>query len=201
MADGLQIEATGLIDAQRMVTQMAVRMSDLEKPLKNIAQEIEKRTDDSFRYSRSQFGEPFKPLAPSTVAGRIRKLRGANRRNKAGKLTAGAHRMREKLTAPGGMKPLIDTARMKNSQHVVVDSPTSIRWSAVGYLGPHMTGGQRNGKLGMPPQRNPTVFVKSGGGDFDFLGGASAGWKLDASMSLYFTRAIDTYVRTGKVGV
>jgi hypothetical protein len=197
MADGFTIEAKGIAEARRALRTRAMRVADMRPALRVVAQEIEKRTSDSFQNSRSQFGEPFAPLAPSTIAGRIRKQGSANRRTKAGKLTKGAVAMRGKLTAPGGIKPLIDTGRMKNSAHAVVEDGTKIRFSAVGYLGPHITGGQRGGKANRPPMRNPTVFVRSGGGGFDFLGGSS--WKLDASMQLYLTKAVSSYIATGKV--
>ena len=73
--------------------------------------------------------------------------------------------------ARAGIKPLIDTARMKNSQRATLRGKRALVWSAVGYMGPHITGGKAPsgqgaslfGGGGHPPMRNPTCFVGVGG--------------------------------------
>jgi hypothetical protein len=78
-------------------------------------------------------------------------------------LTKGAARKRELMLAPGGIKPLIDTARARNSNHATADR-NGVEWSAVGYLGVHMAGTNRAGRGHSVtiPMRNPSPFVLAG---------------------------------------
>lgn len=184
---GFEISAKGLDEAVKHMRERAQRFSDLRPALKAVGREIELRTDTAFRDSKSPFGEAFPPLAPSTLASRARKLPGAKKRGKGGKLTGGALKKRSEAIAAyqGGatniFKPLVDTARARNSQHVDIDVQ-SLKWSAVGYLGPHMTG------TGRVPKRNVAVFEKRG-----------EQWVLHPDVARYLAAKVAAYVQTGKV--
>lgn len=143
----------GAAAAQKML-QRASRLRNLGPALKLFAAEITKATDDAFDQSRNVLGKPFPKLAPSTLEARGRKVKGGKRKSKSGRLTAGA--LKARLTSIDSHKPLVDTARARNSQRATVQG-NAVRWAAVGYLEPHMRG------KGVP-KRNPTVFAvpKSG---------------------------------------
>lgn len=127
-------------------------MDDLSPMFKQFGRFVEKNVDDCFDRSEDWDGKAFEPLAESTIQKRIGALGAANKRTKAGKLTKGAQAFRAKLTAPGGIKPLVDTARARNSQHVEVDKQWCL-WTAVGYLGYHFAGNEHL------PARNVSPFV------------------------------------------
>lgn len=146
----------GLDQAIASLRAKAERMRELEPALKVFGRFLEKNVDDCFDQSRDWDGVPFPPLAESTIEKRIGNLKAANKRTKSGGLTKGAKTLREKLRAPGGIKPLVDTARARNSQHTE-SGPESLLWTSVGYLGYHFTGNEHL------PQRNvsPFVFINS----------------------------------------
>lgn len=165
-----RVTVTGLTEAEKRLQDMSQRVRDLTPAMKVVARQIEKETDDAFRASKSPRGEPWKMIKEETALNRKggRKLKKrVNRRTKAGGLTKGAMGARGKLFDKGLLgaqafagddvsaaqlaKPLIDTGRMRNSVNVKV-SKRSVRFTAVGYMAPHMTGGENL------PKRNPTVF-------------------------------------------
>lgn len=165
-----RITASGLTEAEKRLRDMADRVKDLTPAMKVVARQIEKETDDAFRGSRSPLGTPWNAIKESTALNRkgARKLKQrVNRRTKEGGLTKGARGARGKLFQKGVLgaqafagadlaatalgKPLIDTGRMRNSVNVKV-SKRSVRFRAVGYMAPHMTGGKNL------PKRNPTIF-------------------------------------------
>ncbi len=192
MADGLTISAEGLAEADKRMQERVRRLADLSPALKVVAAEIEKQTDDAFRKSTSPFGEQWPRLAPSTIAARAAKVPGANRRSKAtGKLTRGAYAKRQaaaekyKAGASNVFKPLVDTGRMRNSVHVAVRG-NELVFTAVGYMGPHITGSQN--VEGRPPKRNPTVFQLAGGV-----------FKPIPSILSLLLRTVGRYVATGRV--
>lgn len=146
----------------------AARTLDQTPMLKVFASWIDKVTNDDFQESH-EFGDVFAnfpPLAQSTIEARLREHGGFARKTRrdgmAGDFTKKALKVQREFLAPSGIKPLIDTARAMNSARTVVDSKTSVRWNAVGYLLPHMTGSQD--PEGRPPRRNPTVFEVSWSG-------------------------------------
>ena len=188
MADGFTISAQGLHEAEKRMAERAKRIANLAPALRVVAAEIEKRTDDAFHRSQSPFGEIWPTLAPSTQAARAAKLPGARKRSKkTGKLTKGARQKRVEGIAAyqfGGantFKPLVDTGRMRNSVRVLVRG-NELEFSAVGYMGPHITGGR---KL---PKRNPTVFQLAGGQ-----------FKPIPDVLSYLLRTVGRYVATGQV--
>lgn len=151
--------------------QMRARMAkarNFQPVLKRIGADIVKETDDGFQNSKSPKGEAFPPLKESTILGRS----GVRKRAKRSK------KFRAQLLAPGGAKPLVDTARARNSQFAKA-GPKGVTWSAVGYLLPHMVGNAR----GRPPKRNPTVFE---------LG--PTGWKLVPRLSRKYSRMIIRHI-------
>lgn len=131
-----RVTVHGLTAADRALRDRARRIRDLTPAMKEGARLIEKETDDSFRKQRSPLGEPWATLKPSTIAGRAARIK--------------SKKIRSAILA-GGVTPLVDTGRMRNSVHVKA-TKRQMRFSAVGYMGPHMTGG------GPLPKRNPTVF-------------------------------------------
>lgn len=165
--------------AAKRMAERAARMRNLTPALKLVAEEIHKATDDAFDQSRSVLGKAFDRLAPSTLAARGRRVKGGKRKTKAGKLTPGASAARSK--AAGSHKPLVDTGRARNSQRAKVVGGKTIRWSAVGYLEPHMKG------AGVP-KRNPTVFAVPSRGKPVLL----------APYARRLTAAISRYIETGR---
>lgn len=173
----MRIEAEGLDDAIKSLRAQAKRMDDLTPMFKQFGRFIEKQVDDCFDRSEDWDGNAFPPLAESTIEKRVGSLKAANKKTKSGKLTKGAQALRAKLTAPGGIKPLIDTARARNSQHVEVDKQWCI-WTAVGYLGYHFAGNERL------PARNVSPFILSGS---EWILHPRAAEQLDALIKKYVT--------------
>jgi hypothetical protein len=170
----ISVQTTGLDQAIANLKKKSAALHNLEPAYKRFAAEIVKKTDDSFQDSRGYDGEPWPPLAESTIERRIGSLKSANKRGKSGKLTKGATKMRDKMRAPGGIKPMIDTGRARNSQHADT-SRDGVEWSAVGYLGYHMTNHI------VATVRNPTPFYWDG-----------SAWKLrDSAM-----KSLGTHLRT-----
>lgn len=159
----IEMSVTGLEQAITALQKQSKALVNLEPAYKRCAAEYVKRTDDAFQNERGYDGETYEPLAQSTIDKRIGNLKAANKRGKSGKLTKGAQRFRERLKSPGGIKPLIDTARARNSVHAT-SSREGIEWSAVGYLGFHMGGATSAGRSRTVtiPVRNPTPFYWSG---------------------------------------
>lgn len=186
MADGFTISAQGLDEAQRRMYERAQRMRDLSPALRVVAAEIETRTDDAFRDSRSPFGEIWPTLAPSTQAARAAKLPGARKRGKSGQLTKGAKQKRAagiaayQFGSANTFKALVDTGRMRGSVRVRVRK-NELEFASVGYMGPHITGGKNL------PKRNPTVFQRAASGQLE---------AIPSIMSLLL-RTVSRYVRTG----
>lgn len=194
MSAEIQIEVTGLKEAQDRATKIALKLSNLSKPMRSTGQEIQKRTADAWNAGRNQGGDPFQPLAESTIRKRIGAHPKANRRTKAGGLTKGAIRTRSAMRAPGGTRPLDDTGYAKSSFRFTLAAHNEVQWRIVAYMRPSMTGGVRNGRAGMPPRRNPTCFIRARGSDFDFLGGGASKWALEPSMRLFLLNEVNTHI-------
>jgi hypothetical protein len=177
----MAVNVTGLEEAIKALRAQAERVEDLTPAMKVFGRYVEKNVDDCFDQSRDWSGVPFPPLAESTIERRIGSLKAANKRTKDGKLTKGSQRLREKLLAPGGIKPLIDTGRARNSQHTDAE-PDGIVWTAVGYLGYHFEG---YGILAHLPARNVSPFVFRAG---DFSLHPRARQKLDEIITGYVMR-------------
>lgn len=175
--------ADGTLDgaAARMAAR-AERLRDLTPAMKAYGAWLEKQVDDGFDQSREFGGAPFPELKQSTIDSRIRRAGGFKTNKRSGLLTAGAAKKQAKLIAPGGIKPLVDTARARNSQHFDARADGGT-WSAVGYLGPHMTGG----KAGLQ-RRNPTPF--------EYVAGK---WSLKPEARRRFTETVTAYVLDAKV--
>src|SRR5689334_12967818 len=189
MAEGgaVQVTVTGLQESLAAMKTRAERIKALNAALKVVAAEIDKRTADAFANQRSPAGQPWPPLAESTLEKRAHAVKSANRRTRGGKLTKGAASMRARITSTA--KPLQDTGRLKNSAHARVTAGDTIEWSEVWYGGPHITGGVRNNHTGRPPKRNMSVFERGPGGDMQLI--------PDVEKRLRDT--IATYVREGNV--
>lgn len=182
MAGAIEVRVTGLNEALARMRLRSSAVRDLTPALKVMAAQIEKTTDDAFMSGRSPAGEKWPPLAPSTLAARARALAGARRRTKSGKLTGGAQKLRAKII--GNSKPLINTGRLRNSQHARVTNGTTIEWSEVWYGGPHVTGGRGD----RPPKRNMSVFELSPGKAF----------ALVPAIEALYREAIRAHVAGGK---
>jgi hypothetical protein len=171
----------GLDRAIESLRQKAERMRDLGPALKVFGRFVETNVDDCFDQSRDWDGTPFPPLAESTIERRIGNLKAANKRTKSGELTKAAKTLRDKLRSPGGIKPLVDTARARNSQHTDA-GPESLIWTSVGYLGYHFTGNERL------PQRNVSPFV--------FLN--SNNWRLHPRAKVKLHEVVTQHVQRGE---
>jgi hypothetical protein len=209
------ITATGLAEQIAKCEAMGRRCADLSPVLRVIGAEIVRRTDDAFEQSRSPAGEAFPQLAESTRLARrgARELEGKlNDYDHRGELTPEAKRARARYlkrkssgvaitTADVAVvyaKPMINSGRARASQRTYV-APLLLRWSAVKYLAPHFTGGQRDGTTGRPPKRNVSVFEHGGAGlNLTIFANTSAGWRMNDSMSQYARDAIVRYVQTGE---
>lgn len=153
----MRFEAEGLDAAIKLLSSQSARVRDMTPCFKAYGRWLEKNVDDCFDQSKDWDGKEFPPLADSTIAARIGSHGAANKRGKTGKLTKGAAILRDKMRSPGGIKPLVDTARARNSQHFEADATGGL-WTAVGYLGYHFAG---NDNL---PARNVSPFILVGGG-------------------------------------
>lgn len=156
----------------------AKRLRDHTPALKIYAEWVRKATDDAFQNSRELDGTPFPALADSTIEDRVRTT-GGKRKSK---------KKEAAMRAPGGIKPLIKTGRMRNSQRAEVTGTNALRWSAIGYTGPHVTGSLS--KPGRPPRRNPTVFEGN-------IRDGSA--RLQERAMAKLRDMVASYVETGKV--
>ena len=157
------VDFRGLDSAIEVTRILAKAVADLTKAYKLFGADLVKKTDDGFQASVGFDGEAWAPLAASTIDSRIARV-GGFKRTKKGKFTKGALKKQAKMSAAGGIKPLVDTARARNSQHVQV-SRDGLEWSAVGYLGTHMAGTDKagRGRNITIPKRNPTGFELVGG--------------------------------------
>lgn len=173
----MRIAAEGLDDAIKSLRGQAARMNDLTPAFKQFGGFVVKQVDDCFDKSVDWNGTAFHPLADSTIEKRVGNLKAANKRTKAGELTKGARALQSKLRSPGGIKPLVDTARARNSQHFDADKLFGT-WTAVGYLGYHFAG---NPNL---PARNVSPFVLLGS---DWVLHKRAHTQLDALIKQYVT--------------
>lgn len=161
--------------------------------LRAFADWINKVTLDDFDESR-EFDDVFAgfpPLAQSTIDKRLREHGGFARKSRkdglAGNFTKKALKVQASFLSVGGIKPLIDTGLTRNSARAVVDSETSIEWSARGTLLPHMTGSYS--PEGRPPRRNPTVFEVTRDGERTL--------KPEAAKKL--AAMLDAWISDGKV--
>ena len=153
------------------------------------AEEWQTATADAFRDETSPAGEPWPPLAASTIEHRAAKLPGANRRTKSGALTKGARAKREHgRTGIGAIKMLVDTGHLKNATRYRADRD-GIVVNTISYGPPHIDGDQHSIIAPRPPKRNFLVIER---GD-------------DGRMRLvepYLTRFLTGYtafIETGKV--
>lgn len=87
----------------------------------------------------------------------------------------------KQLEEPSLYKILIDTARARNSNHVDRIESKSLSWSAVGYLGYHMSGTH------YMAARNPTPFVFDGDQ-----------WVLHDKARELFSTSVLHYIQTGE---
>lgn len=217
--------------AGQTMADMAKRMLRLDPALKVIAEEIGERTDSSFAKSASPLGAQWSALATSTLIERARKRSPAARKkqkNAPHRLTKGAKAKRvgfvlayhNQIQGFGGVTatPLIDTGRMRKSQRTLVKS-NAIEWSAVGYMGPHMTGGKTGGKRASKGTPKPRISAKTGKTlkprkprpskstgtgtlpkrnptVFELSAGQ---WKMIPAMHSYVVAHVSLYVRTGKL--
>jgi hypothetical protein len=178
--------ATGADKVAAKLAEMAARMQNLQPALEVFGAWLVKSASDSFRAEKEHDGSQFVPLSVGTIDARLRKagaLKTVKRGAAKGYLTASAAKKQERMTAPGGIKILTDTARARNSQNYKA-SAQSLTYSVVGYLGAHMAG------TADIPKRNPTAFEKAG-----------AGWALGERGSTKLREVIASYVRTGKAKV
>lgn len=150
------ITANGLMRAEQKMRDRAQRVRDLSPVFKLIGEDLIKETSDAFRKSRSPLGEPWDDIKDATKLGRKSVRKRAGERTSKGARTKRAMTFRQGLLEQS--KPLVDTGRMRNSPHTITQR-RRLRFSMVGYTGPHITG-DKSGNL---PKRNPTAFENVGG--------------------------------------
>lgn len=108
----MKIETQGADRAKRMIEAAIARAQNLQPVLEIAAQDLRTLVDDSFQNSVSPGGTPWRPLKPATVAARRQ----------------------------GSDKPLVDTARLRNSITVRVTRQAVALGTNVIYAGTHLFG-------------------------------------------------------------
>lgn len=121
----------------------AQHMRDLTPLMRSQALKWQRATERAFQQSRSPAGDQWPPLAPSTIASRIK----TQDKRERGRRT--------------GYKPLIKGGTLNITLRYIPESAT-IKVSAVPYLAPHVTGSYKR-VIGRPPKRNPLVYERVGG--------------------------------------
>jgi phage virion morphogenesis protein len=154
------IKITGLEEVTGNLDALAARLDDMSPVMRVIAEDIKTLIDDSFDKSRSPDGQAFAPLKPATV----KKRRG------------------------GSSKPLVDTARLRNSI-VVTGSKKSVKFGTnVPYAGFHQLGTSR-------VEPRPYMPVEASGDGFTFMTAGPAGETVEQIKA-----QIVRYLKTGEVG-
>jgi phage virion morphogenesis protein len=158
----LSLKVNGLLETRKALADMAERTRDLTPAMQAGAEAIKKFVDDRFHTSTDPLGRPWKALAAKTVSRRRR----------------------------GSRKPLVDTARLRNSVHADPTDET-IRWGTnVEYAGTHQLGS----KARNIPARSFLPVVKTGSNTFAVIEAGPAG-KMWERVRGY----IESYIATGKV--
>jgi len=176
----MEVTAKNLDETIQKLKAKSARLKDMTPAFKAFGSFLEKGTDDCFQNSADWDGNAFDDLAVSTIDARIAKA-GGFKRTKSGKFTKGARKKQAAMAATGGIKILVDTARARNSQHTEA-SKDSLKWSAIGYIGPHITGSET--VVGRPPKRNVSPFEKVGGA-----------WKLNIKANAELNRLVVKHIR------
>lgn len=177
----LVVTTTGLDQALRNTREREQRMLNLQPVNQRFAAVLRKEIRAAFNQSRSPKGERFPPLKPSTIAGR-KKSRGSAQA--AGPLTDLMAQLSASVArAQSGIKPLVDTGRLRRSIGVIA-GPRGIRLFFIGYLRPHIGGGGADKRH--PPKRNPLPYEKQGGQ-----------LRLIARLAQEYDRRVRAWVMTG----
>lgn len=177
----LEVAVSGLEEAAARLKARAERVGDLRPALQAAAAVFEQEHQQAFARLQSPEGEPWNPLADSTIEARARHGAVAQQRTAEGKLTGRAHRRRELVR--GDARPLVDTGRLRSSQHWNVTAD-AITFSMLAYGKPHVTGSLV--RSGRPPKRNFTVFELQGDR-----------WTLAPRQAELFNSLILRFVRDG----
>lgn len=173
------IKAVGADDVARRLTSRAERLADLRPLLNVVAAEIETLIDDSFKSQASPSGQPWQALSGVTVFRRIARKRGrdgttyqSRRVIRRGALTARA----AKQMAPGGMKALIDTGRLRRSIFAKASGRSAVVFGAakLPYARAQTWGNPANRMFGGAPAPIPArPFLPVNADGSKMFGGAS----------------------------
>ena len=122
--------------------------------------------DDTFRDSTSPAGEQWKPLAPSTLLKRALSRGGkrrAVRRSKSKGFSVGVDLglSKKAMLNISNVKPLVDTAKGRNSIRVRARGQTITLSTNRGYMGAHL-GGDTKRQPPRPPRRAWAPFLWDG---------------------------------------
>lgn len=166
----MRITGSGGEEAQARLQAVADRLRNLRPVIEVVAQDTKSLIDDSFQHSSSPSGAPWAPLSAATRRINPRRI---------------------------GGKPLVDTARLRNSI-TTTTGPTGFAFGTnVRYGGPHQFGA-RIRTFGRGKERGlvarPFLPIEPAGGRYSLMSGGRAGvhWT-------HVRAAVALYIRTGNI--
>lgn len=154
----ISMRQNGIAEAKSKLSRMQRKITDLTPVLKVGARDIETLMATSFELEEDPGGTKWSELADSTIESRSRRGAAAKKRDKSGKLTKSAEKLRAKRKAVGGTKKLVITGRLKNSMFARAKKSSIQFGSNVDYLAPHQVGGENKN----PPRRMIAPVEKRG---------------------------------------
>lgn len=166
----MALKVTGAQQAQQLVQDIADRLRDMRPIMEVAAQDTKTLIDDSFATSTSPEGAPWAPLSEATQTINPRRT---------------------------GGKPLVDTARLRNSVTTQAGASGFSFGTNVVYAGTHQFGRSSNrvfGKSPGPIPARPFLPITSVSGRTSLAPGGNAGrhWQQVKAM-------IAHWVQTGEV--
>jgi len=163
---GLTLNTSGASELAAKLRDQARRAKAPTPALRVAATELESIVMDSFGNSSSPSGQPWPPLAPSTLlkralsrGGKRRKLRKGSRGFNVG-VDLGLNNKAARNIS--NVKPLLDTGRGRNATSVKADGTRLIFRNNVAYMRAHL-GGDTKRSPQRPPMRQWAPFVWVGG--------------------------------------
>lgn len=165
----MRITARGVVEAEELLRDMADRAKDLSRVMRVAAEDTKTLIDDSFDRSTSPDGTPWQGLSEATIAISPRRE---------------------------GGKPLVDTARLRNSIYARASRRSMSFGTNVAYGAPHQFGAGIRvfGRTRATLPARPFLPVVRQGSRFGLMntGAAGAHWSGVRSM-------VATYIRTGRI--
>lgn len=206
----MRIKTSGVVEAEDLLRGVAERMGDLSRVMQVAAEDTKALIDDAFDQSRSPDGTKWQALSETTAAIRaslaVQKARfGVAKRaskkgedvsqealDKARKRALSAAEKKEK-----GRKPLVDTARLRNSISARAHKTGFAFGTNVVYAAAQHFGNPKNkvfGRARGPIPARPFFPIASDGSRFELMTTGPAGrhWSN-------VRRMVATYIRTGRI--